>query len=261
MKRISKKSIFMFCVSLIFLVLLIMIMSTVITKNSLEKEIYTKLNVTTFSPRSEYGKVSEEELHDLIWQIKGQSGLDIIIFEDDIVKISTIKNIDMMNMSDDIYSVVYTGQEYYSKNLVLNNASYYGYFYPIVKNGNYVASILACCASDNVDYTTKSLNITIALIAILLSIIAIHINGKIKSNKGDKNMWFCDAIEFLKKGYKIKRKDWKGYWRLEDGEVIMHCANSDGDELTPINIKDTDDILYTLSNIAADDWEVVLEKK
>lgn len=74
-------------------------------------------------------------------------------------------------------------------------------------------------------------------------------------------MWFCDAIEFLKQGYKIKRKEWKGYWKLEDGEVIMHCNINGDDELTPINIKDTDDILFTLSNVAADDWEVILEKR
>lgn len=74
-------------------------------------------------------------------------------------------------------------------------------------------------------------------------------------------MWFCDAIEFLKQGYKIKRKEWKGYWKLEDGEVIMYCNLDGGDELTPINIKDTDDILFTLSNVAADDWEVVLDKE
>ena len=69
-------------------------------------------------------------------------------------------------------------------------------------------------------------------------------------------MSFSEAFEYLKNGYRIRRIGWGGYWALENGEVIMHCVSNEGRELTPINIKDTDDIMFTLSNIAANDWIV-----
>lgn len=73
-------------------------------------------------------------------------------------------------------------------------------------------------------------------------------------------MNFTTIFEFLKTGNKIRRKGWKGYWILENSEVIMYCAQTPGsNELTRINIKDTNDIMFTLSNIAAEDWELALE--
>lgn len=65
-------------------------------------------------------------------------------------------------------------------------------------------------------------------------------------------MKFSEALEALKNGEKIKLSSWKGYWKLEDGNVMMHCHDG-----KVINIKDTEDILYTLSNISREDWEVV----
>lgn len=62
---------------------------------------------------------------------------------------------------------------------------------------------------------------------------------------------FATAFINLQRGHKVGRKHWGGYWHLVDGEVIMHTW--DGKD---INIKDTDDILYTLSNVACDDWEI-----
>lgn len=262
MKKTNKRrNIFVIIIMVIVLMLPSTFMSILLAKNGLEKEMYDKLNVATFSPRSEYGKISEEEMHDLIWQIKAQTGMEFIIFEDKTGKMSTIKGIDKIDMHDEIYSVVSTGQEYYSVNFDLNGERYYGYYYPILKSGEYAASILACYSADNINATVEFIMIASAIISILILILFIDVNGKIGFKKEKKNMWFCDAIEFLKQGYRIRRKDWKGYWKLEDGEVIMHCATPDGDELTPINIKDTDDILFTLSNVAADDWEVVSDKR
>lgn len=65
-------------------------------------------------------------------------------------------------------------------------------------------------------------------------------------------MNFAGALFSLIRGHKIRRKHWIGYWQLgEDGEVYMYCH--DGRKL---NIRESEDILYTLENIACDDWEI-----
>ena len=65
-------------------------------------------------------------------------------------------------------------------------------------------------------------------------------------------MNFTKAFEALKAGYKIKLAHWSGYWKLESGKVIMHCK--DGKD---IDLQDSEDILYTLSAMASDEWEVL----
>lgn len=65
-------------------------------------------------------------------------------------------------------------------------------------------------------------------------------------------MEFSKAFEALKQGEKIKLSHWKGYWQLENGRVIMHCKNGEA-----IDLQDSKDIIYTLSNITSDDWQIV----
>lgn len=64
-------------------------------------------------------------------------------------------------------------------------------------------------------------------------------------------MKFSEAFEALNKGCKIKLSHWVGYWQLENGRVMMHCKNGD-----VIDLQDSKDIVYTLSNIASDDWQI-----
>lgn len=64
-------------------------------------------------------------------------------------------------------------------------------------------------------------------------------------------MNFASAFISLQRGHNIKRKHWGGYWKLENGEIMMYCYDG-----KVINLKDTDDILYTISNMACDDWEI-----
>lgn len=65
-------------------------------------------------------------------------------------------------------------------------------------------------------------------------------------------MEFSKAFEALKQGEKIKLSHWKGYWQFENGRVIMHCKNGEA-----IDLQDSKDIVYTLSNITSDDWQIV----
>ena len=64
-------------------------------------------------------------------------------------------------------------------------------------------------------------------------------------------MNFASAFISLQRGHKIKRKHWTGYWALENGEIIMHTYDH-----RTINIRESDDILYTVSNMACNDWVI-----
>lgn len=69
-------------------------------------------------------------------------------------------------------------------------------------------------------------------------------------------MTFATALFELQRGRKVKRHHWTGYWFFdkEKDTIIMHTYKNED-----ISIKDTKDILYTLSACASDDWEVVKE--
>ena len=77
-------------------------------------------------------------------------------------------------------------------------------------------------------------------------------------------MNFAGAIFALQRGHKVKRHHWSGYWYLTPMStvalentiptIMMHTY--DGKE---IDIRKTLDIIYTLSNCACDDWEIVEE--
>jgi hypothetical protein len=68
-------------------------------------------------------------------------------------------------------------------------------------------------------------------------------------------MVFKEAYEALKKGYKIKLPHWTGYWKVDDNSVKMYCKDG-----RVLDIRESEDIFYTLDNINADDWEVVGEE-
>lgn len=67
-------------------------------------------------------------------------------------------------------------------------------------------------------------------------------------------MDFGKALEALKNGCKVKLPTWAGYWVKEGDTVKMYCKNGE-----VLDIRETQDVFYTLGNIASDEWEVVGE--
>jgi hypothetical protein len=65
-------------------------------------------------------------------------------------------------------------------------------------------------------------------------------------------MSFATALLSMMRGHKVRRHHWLGYWKLEGDQVMMHCYDG-----SVINLKDSTNMLYTLQNIACDDWEVI----
>lgn len=62
---------------------------------------------------------------------------------------------------------------------------------------------------------------------------------------------FATALMSMKHGHKVKRKHWIGYWELKDNNIIMHCYDG-----RVLNIRDSENIVYTIENMICDDWEI-----
>lgn len=67
-------------------------------------------------------------------------------------------------------------------------------------------------------------------------------------------MKFEQAIEALKAGAKIRLPHWSGYWVKEDNTVKMYCKDG-----RVLDIRETEDVFYTLANVASEKWELAEE--
>lgn len=70
-------------------------------------------------------------------------------------------------------------------------------------------------------------------------------------------MYFHEIWNLLKTGkFKAKRKDWNAYWTYGNNTIWVHC--SDG-RVLDIRDRDTENVEFTFNNIAASDWQIVLD--
>ena len=67
-------------------------------------------------------------------------------------------------------------------------------------------------------------------------------------------MEFKQALEALKQGFDVKLPHWSGFWRFTDGSIKMHCKDG-----RILDIRESEDILYTLNGILSNDWEIATE--
>lgn len=72
------------------------------------------------------------------------------------------------------------------------------------------------------------------------------------------------AFRLMKEGNKIKLPSWGGYWCWDEEKntIMMHCKQEDVDkgQKSPLDIRETQRVEYTLSNIASDEWIVADEE-
>ena len=76
-------------------------------------------------------------------------------------------------------------------------------------------------------------------------------------------MTFKEAFKLMKEGHKVKLPSWGGYWCWdEDKQTIMiHCRPQDSDTQGEVlDIRETQRVEYTLSNIMCDDWVLATEE-
>lgn len=76
----------------------------------------------------------------------------------------------------------------------------------------------------------------------------------------ERDMNFKDAFELMKKGHKVKLPSWGGYWYwdIEKQTIMMQCRPKDADKGQGdlLDIRETQRVEYTLSNILSNEWIV-----
>lgn len=76
-------------------------------------------------------------------------------------------------------------------------------------------------------------------------------------------MKFAEAFEVMKQGEKVKLPSWGGYWCWdpEKETIMMHCRSEDADkgQGPVLDIRETQRVEYTLSNIFSEDWQIATE--
>lgn len=65
-------------------------------------------------------------------------------------------------------------------------------------------------------------------------------------------MDFASAFISMTRGHKVARSHWDGYWYIVFNDIVIHLKN--GGEIL---LRDSEDIVYTLSNCACNDWHIV----
>ena len=63
-----------------------------------------------------------------------------------------------------------------------------------------------------------------------------------------------EMLRPLREGKKVKLPFWSGYWQKDGNEIVMHCHDG-----RVLNIRESDNIFWTLENICSDEWEIVEE--
>lgn len=70
-------------------------------------------------------------------------------------------------------------------------------------------------------------------------------------------MNFKKALEAMMAGAKVKLPTWGGYWYWDAEKKTIMLHLKDGSEM---NIREMQDVAYTMSNIAHDDWMIADEE-
>lgn len=76
-------------------------------------------------------------------------------------------------------------------------------------------------------------------------------------------MKFAEAFEQMKAGNPVKLPSWGGYWVWDEEKktIMMHCREKDSDiGKDVLDIRETQRVEYTLSNILSDDWILATEE-
>jgi hypothetical protein len=64
-------------------------------------------------------------------------------------------------------------------------------------------------------------------------------------------MTFKELFPDFIAGTPIKRKVWRGYWSYKRGKIEIHARTGE-----VVEFLKTEDIIFTISGILQDDWEV-----
>ena len=141
---VGKKVLLVSVAPLIGLGLLVILLGTIILQNSIAGEIHSRLNATSHSLIQTVGYTSsEKERQDCLDELKGKTGIDLTIFENDIRVVTTVEGAENSRMSTDVLEHIKTGEDYFTESADVNGERFFGYYIPTFEDGEYAGAIFA----------------------------------------------------------------------------------------------------------------------
>lgn len=71
-----------------------------------------------------------------------------------------------------------------------------------------------------------------------------------------------EALDLMKRGFKMKLPSWGGYWEWDSEKetIMIHCRPQDSDgQGDVLDIRETQRVEYTLKNMLSDNWVIADE--
>ena len=68
-------------------------------------------------------------------------------------------------------------------------------------------------------------------------------------------MNFADALLAMAQGERVRLPWWNGYWYIRDNTIRIHCSDN-----RDFDIRESDDILRTVSYMTSDSWQFVPDR-
>ena len=268
--------------SMILFPLVILGLTTMVFGNKKIKEVVTDniengLRSSAVAVRETLTYVDEGEYHvedgilykgefdvtnatDIADRVKASSDMDITVFYDDTRYMTSVKNekgdraVGTKAQADVVKRVIADGQEYFSDDVSVNGAPYFGYYVPVIENGHAVGMIFSGMpqgeAQSQINRIIKTIAVIVVGFAAIFAVSSILIVRNII--KGLENG--TDALEHVAAGKLNVELDEKYIKRKDEIGQICGAVQKLKDELSTIitDIVDNSDELHHKTNELTD---------
>lgn len=163
---ITKKIMGMVLLPIVCICIFVGIASSNILNNTITSEIEKELHFSAYNFKNDYKFLSESDFSDLITEFKAKNGVDTTIFANEIRLLSTIENAVGTEMDNSVLNIIKNGDNYFTTNANVNGEPYFGYYIPIIENGEYVGASFT--GLPQAEANTIIVNNVIQIIAFIL---------------------------------------------------------------------------------------------
>ena len=137
---VSKKIMGMVLLPIICICVLVGVISANTLNKTITDEIEKQLHVSAYNFKTEYELTKGEGMDKLIQDFKTDNDVDVTIFEGSERALSTVDGAVGTEMDKTILSNIKNGDNYFAMDANVNGKSYFGYYIPIMENGEYIGA-------------------------------------------------------------------------------------------------------------------------
>ena len=134
--NVSRKLVGTNVLTVVFICTVISIFLSKMMKENQIDSVEERLAVSAYNFMIDYEQVTDREITDF----KKVNDIDVTIFTDDVRTQSTIDGAVGSHMDSGIWNSIQTGNNYFATDANVNGHAYYGYYIPIMENGECVGA-------------------------------------------------------------------------------------------------------------------------